>query len=92
MQFNHETIRQHLNESEFDLLFNTIGWDNHTETLRILIDDTEYNLKAMAEKRGMVVYECQQTDPEGQIPDYATRRKIQKTGRENHARELYHLH
>ena len=74
---NERETRQYLKESEFeDLFIDQLGWDNHTQTLNIIADETEYQLTAIAEKRGMVVFECPAAD--GRIPDYATRRKIQK--------------
>ena len=74
---NPQETRQYLKESEFENLFTQeLGWDNHTQTLNITVDETEYQLTAIAEKRGMVVFECPAAD--GRIPDYATRRKIQK--------------
>ena len=79
MQINLRETRQYLKESDFENLFTQqLGWDNHTQTLNIPIDETEYTLTAIAEKRGMVVFECPATGADGRIPDYATRRKIQK--------------
>ena len=76
---NIRETRQYLKESDFENLFTQVlGWDNHTQTLNVRIDETEYQLTAIAEKRGMVVFECSATEAEGRIPDYATRRKIQK--------------
>ena len=76
MQIDRQETRQYLKESDFEPLFNELGWDHHTQTLPITVDETEYTLTAVAQKRGMVVFECAETD--GHIPDYATRRKIQK--------------
>ena len=79
MQINLRETRQYLKESNFENLFTQkLGWDNHNQILNIPIDETEYQLTAIAEKRGMVVFECAATEAEGRIPDYATRRKIQK--------------
>ncbi|RKU13760.1 SAM-dependent methyltransferase [Candidatus Poribacteria bacterium] len=79
MQINLHETRQYLKEFRFeDLFIDELRWDNHTETLNIPIDETEYALTAIAEKRGMAVYECPQRTSEENIPDYATRRKIQK--------------
>ena len=76
---NIRETRQYLKESDFENLFTQVlGWDNHTQTLNVRVDETEYQLTAIAEKRGMVVFECPATEAEGRIPDYATRRKIQK--------------
>ena len=74
---NERETRQYLKESDFEPLFiEELGWDYHTQTLPVTVDETDYQLTAIAEKRGMVVFECPAAD--GRIPDYATRRKIQK--------------
>lgn len=79
MQINLRETRRYLKESEFENLFTQeLGWDNHTQTLPVTVDETEYLLIAIAQKRGMVVFECTATESEGNLPDYATRRKIQK--------------
>ena len=77
---NLRETRQYLKESEFENLFTQVlGWDNHTQTLPVTVEETEYTLTAIAEKRGMVVFECGTTGVSDEsIPDYATRRKIQK--------------
>ena len=80
MQINLRETRQYLKESEFETLFiEELGWDYHRiQPLNITVDETEYQLTAIAEKRGMAVFECSQTTTEDYIPDYPTRRKIQK--------------
>ncbi len=79
MQFTPQETRQYLKESEFEDLFTQVlGWDNHSQTLPVIVDETKYVLTALAEKRGMVVYECPQMTEEQPFPDYATRRKIQR--------------
>ena len=77
---NLQETRRYLKESEFETLFiEELGWDYHrTQPLNITIDETDYRLTAIAEKRGMAVFECSQTTAEDHIPDYTTRRKIQK--------------
>ena len=76
---NERNTRQYLKESEFENLFTQeLGWDNYTQSLNITVDETTYQLTAIAEKRGLVVFECPATETDGRIPDYATRRKIQK--------------
>ena len=79
MQINLRETRQYLRESEFeDLFIDELGWDNHTDTLHVTVDETDYTLTAIAEKRGMVVFECPTPEVDRSLPDYATRRKIQK--------------
>ena len=75
---NRQETRQYLKESDFENLFNKLGWDNHTQTLNVRVDETEYQLTAIAQKRGMVVFECPATETDGRIPDHTTRRKIHK--------------
>ena len=76
---NEQNIRQYLKESDFENLFTEeLGWDHHTQPLNITVDETAYQLTAIAEKRGMVVFECPATGTDGRVPDYATRRKIKK--------------
>ena len=76
---NLRETRQYLKESEFETLFiEELGWDYHrTQPLNITIDETEYQLTAIAEKRGMVIFHCSATD-EGHIPERKTREKIQR--------------
>ncbi len=76
---NLREIRQYLKKSDFETLFiERLGWDHHTQTLNIVVDETDYPLTAIAEKRGMIVFECPAPRTDGRIPDYATRRKIQR--------------
>ena len=83
MQINRDRIRQLLKDFELKtLLIEELGWDHHSgevaaEIREQGIDETEYLLTAIAEKRGMAVFHCA-TRSDGSIPDYATRRKIQR--------------
>ena len=79
MQINVERTRQYLKKFNFQPLFiDELGWDCHRQTLNIEVGENGYTLTAIAEKRGMVVFECQANTTEGGIPKYATRRKIQQ--------------
>jgi hypothetical protein len=65
---------------EFDLrtlLIEEMGWDHHISSLEVFVDGLAYTLKAAAQKRGMVVFVCPPVG-NGPIPDYPTRRKIEK--------------
>ena len=78
MTINYHRIREYLETSEFGpLLINELGWDYHTQRLNVVVDETEYLLTAVAEKRGLVVF-CNSAPTEDDIPDYATRRKIER--------------
>ena len=83
MQINRNQISQLLKDFEFEpLLIEELGWERYsgevkTEIREKGVDESEYLLTAIAEKRGMAVFHCSaRTD--GSIPDYATRRKIQR--------------
>ena len=79
MQINYNETRRYLQKSNFeDLFIDELRWDNHPGTLNVAIDKNDYVLNAIAQKRGMVVYECPQNTATEHFPDYATRRKIQK--------------
>ena len=79
MQINRQRTRQYLQRFNFQDLFTLeLGWDNHAQTLPVPIAGNEYILTAIAEKQGMVAFECQTNTTDGGIPDPATRRKIQR--------------
>jgi methylase of polypeptide subunit release factors len=71
-------VRHYLQHFELEKLFiEELGWDRHAATLEIPIDSHVYTLRGFAEKRGVQIFLCM-PDGEGEIPDYATRRKIEK--------------
>ena len=79
MQINPQQTRQYLKQFDFQTLFiRELGWDYHTQTLNVEVGESRYTLTAAAEKRGMVVFECQTDTTESGIPDSQTRRKIQR--------------
>lgn len=79
MQINVERTRRHLQRFNFRPLFiEELGWDHHRQTLDVEAGESRYILTAVAEKRGMVVFECQTDATESGIPDSQTRRKIQR--------------
>ncbi|GAB5461083.1 Eco57I restriction-modification methylase domain-containing protein [Hoeflea alexandrii] len=77
MEFNADTAKELLERFEFaKLLIEELGWDGHGADLSVPIAGVTFGLRAVAEKRGMVVWVCQA--PAGQqIPDRATRKKIE---------------
>ena len=83
MQINRDRTRQLLRDFEFETLWiEELGWDRHREEVKTEIrergvDEGEYLLIAIAQKRGMVVFHYPARTDEG-IPDYAIRRKIQR--------------
>jgi hypothetical protein len=87
MNINVESVRKHLQSFEFRKLFiNELGWDKANVDSNVMVDDQEFILKAIAQKRGLVVFQCPCVD--GLLfPDYATRRKIDAK-----VRKSYHEH
>ena len=83
MQINRNQINQLLKDFEFEpLLIEELGWERYSGEVATEIrerggDESEYILTAIAEKRGMVVFQCS-AGTDGRIPDYAIRRKIQR--------------
>ncbi len=83
MQLNRHQTRQLLKNFEFEtLLTEELGWDHHKGEVKAEIregegDESEYLLIAIAQKRGMGVFLCP-AGPDGNVPDYAIRRKIQR--------------
>ena len=78
MPLNQTTCRQLLKQFDFRNLFlQELGWDNHKAALEIPIDGKTHQLIAVAQKRGMVAYQC--ATPAGEsLPEYAVRRKIEQ--------------
>ncbi|MGQ4806761.1 hypothetical protein NKDENANG_00096 [Candidatus Entotheonellaceae bacterium PAL068K] len=69
-------VRHYLREFNLEKLFiEELGWDRHTAQLAVKVNARTYTLDALAEKRGVQIFQCQ-PDTEGDIPDYATRRKL----------------
>jgi len=70
--------RQLLKNFDFDILFiQELGWDHHDQHIDITLDGETYALAAIAEKRGMVAFEYT-TRSRLSLPDYQTRRKIER--------------
>jgi len=71
-----DTTRARKSLKDFDLktlFIEELGWDRHTATLDVLVDGQSLTLNVIAEKRGMVAFAFN-----GRIPDYPTRRKIER--------------
>jgi hypothetical protein len=72
-------VRNNLRDFNFrDLFIEELGWDRHPSPvpLRVAVDRTPYELRPVAQKRGMAVFACEPAN--GALPDSATRRKIDK--------------
>jgi hypothetical protein len=75
---NIERIRTLLTQGNFKQLFiEELGWDRHDGTLDVTIDGRTYTLRAIAQKRGVQIFECPPSDG-GIMPDYSTRKKIDR--------------
>ena len=74
--FDAERIRKHLENAEFTALFiEGLGWDQPPADERIVVNNEDILLEAVAEKRGLAVYRCRY-EINGGIPDSGLRRKI----------------
>ena len=70
--------RNYLREFNLKSLFiEELGWDHCIKNLDIAVEGHNFSLSAIAEKRGMVAFTCSPLN-DGRIPDYATRRKIER--------------
>ena len=78
MPVNLAAMRQPLRGFDFRKLFvEELGWDHHTARLEILADGQCFRLAGVAEKRGFQAFICEPSST-GRIPDYGTRRKIER--------------
>ncbi len=78
-------IGQYLRDAQFTPLFvEELGWDRYqTQPLQVAADGHAYTLRALAQKRGMVIYGCAGDD--GTLPAYAARRAIEaRVGKTTH--------
>ena len=71
-------VRQKLREFDLTRLFiDYLGWDRPGPSLEVPVDGQTYSLRAVAEKRGVQVFEC--TAPaDGEVPDRTRRQKIDR--------------
>ncbi len=66
--------RNYLRNFDLNSLFiEQLGWDIHAQTLEVAVDGKNFILNAVAQKRGMAAFVLN-----GRIPDYSTRRKIER--------------
>src|SRR5262249_35689513 len=70
--------RHYLQTFDWENLFiEEMGWDRHSGELAISAGGETFKLRALAQKRGVQIFECS-PDAAGNVPGYATRRKIEK--------------
>ncbi|HWP91521.1 MAG TPA: DNA methyltransferase [Thermodesulfobacteriota bacterium] len=73
MKLDIPRTRNLLQQSDFKRLFiEELGWDQYASKLDITVDGQNFTLGAIAEKRGMVAFQC------NALPDYNVRRKIER--------------
>jgi hypothetical protein len=77
---------KYIKDFQFRELFNEMGWNNDRNRLQIVVDDANFHLEGMAEKRGFKIFTCE-PDADGLLPDRATRKKI-----EGKVTKLFHEH
>lgn len=71
-------IRHCLQMFDFKALFTQeLGWDKYAAHIPVTVDGKTFTLNAIAEKRGMQVFECAAPSSDG-FPEYDLRRKIEK--------------
>ena len=53
-------VRHYLRECNLEKLFiEELGWDRHSAQLAVAVDGHTYTLNAIAEKRGVQIFQCQ---------------------------------
>ena len=71
-------VRKHLEDFTLQALFiEELGWDHGGEDMEITAADKTFSLQAIAQKRGMVVFQYR-ADSVGAFPDQPTRQKIER--------------
>jgi len=60
---------------QFAELFNELGWDYTKNKINISVNNNDYQIQAVAEKCGFIVYTCKPIE-NLHIPDFSTRKKI----------------
>lgn len=77
MSLNVARVRLCVQSFDFKSLFTQeLGWDKHAAHLSVAVDGKTFALQAVAEKRGMQVFECASANDA--FPDYDVRRKIER--------------
>ena len=70
--------KKYLKDFNFKKLFvEELGWENHSGKFPVNAGEVDFTLEAIAQIKGVQVFLCQ-PDSDGKVPDYQTRRKIEK--------------
>lgn len=84
MTLNIPQTRQVLRNFDFKALFiEFLGWDRHSASHEITIDEKKFCLHAVAQKRGVVAFLCE-TSANGSSLDYQMRRRIETMVEKSH--------
>lgn len=75
MTVDSAATRELLRRGDLRGLFNDLGWDHFRTNLTFSVDGTTYELRGLAEKRGVQVFQCVPA-LDGQIPQREIRTKI----------------
>jgi hypothetical protein len=78
MPLSKKEFASYIKQFNFKELFNDMGWNNDRTSQTISVDHQTYVLKGVAEKRGFKILLCDPL-PDGNIPDYASRKKIENS-------------
>ncbi len=76
MPISKSQFSQYIRQFKFRELFNEMGWNNDKTLQPIIVDNLTFQLQAVAEKSGFKILLCNPM-PNGNKPDYITRRKIE---------------
>ncbi len=78
MTLDRDRIREHLENCNLRSLFiEELGWDHGGTNTEVTVSGHTYALQAVAQKRGMVVYQYLAASMDA-FPDYPTRQKIER--------------
>ncbi|OGL45810.1 MAG: hypothetical protein A2161_22645, partial [Candidatus Schekmanbacteria bacterium RBG_13_48_7] len=78
MSLNTQRARELLHEFDFKKLFiEELGWDHHSGEHPLNIKNEKYDIKAIAQKRGVQIFECSGCE-DGKSPEYSIRKIIDK--------------
>ena len=78
MALDSQSTRRKLRDFEISRLFiEDLGWDRPGPSLEVRIGDETFALRAVAQKRGVQVFECSPA-ADGEVPDRTVRQKIDR--------------
>lgn len=88
MRLDTDKTRQTLRNFDFKTLFiDLLGWDRHSASHEVTIDEKKFCLRAVAQKHGVVAFLCE-TSANGSSPDYQMRRRIETMVEKSHHEHL----